>query len=72
MNMARTLAVLLCLGTAGPALAAGPSTEDSNAVARCVDAARKADGFGRNCIGVGRGRAEDVGGLARRALQVVR
>ena len=53
MSATRTLAVLLCLGAAGAAVAAGPSpAEDSKAVARCVDAAQKADRFAGNCIGV--------------------
>jgi hypothetical protein len=82
MKSARTLAILLCAGMTGAALAAAPSpTEDSKVVARCVDAARKDDGFAGNCIGViadpcikaARERdqaAEDAKACARRELAV--
>ena len=82
MRTARTLAILLCLGAAGPAFAATPSpADDAKTVARCVDAARKADGFAGNCIGAiadpcikaARERdtaAEDAKACARRELDV--
>jgi hypothetical protein len=82
MRTARALAVLLCLGAAGGSFAAAPSpAEDSKAVARCVEAAQKADGFAGNCIGVvadpcikaARERdsaAEDAKACARRELAV--
>jgi hypothetical protein len=82
MSAARTLTLLLCLGAAGAAFAAAPSpAEDSKAVARCVEAAQKVDGFAGNCIGVvadpcikaARERdsaAEDAKACARRELGV--
>ncbi|HLH93031.1 MAG TPA: lysozyme inhibitor LprI family protein [Xanthobacteraceae bacterium] len=82
MSAARMLAVLLCLGAAGAGFAAAPSpAEDSKAVARCVDAAQKADGFAGNCVGVVAdpcikavrerdSAAEDAKACARRELAV--
>ena len=50
---AAVLLIVLLSGLAGAAPAAGqPAAADSKAVARCVDAARKSDGFAGNCIGV--------------------
>jgi hypothetical protein len=50
---ASALAALICVGLTGAAFAAPPATaDDSKAVARCVDTARKSDGFAGSCIGV--------------------
>jgi uncharacterized protein YecT (DUF1311 family) len=50
--LARAFAVLTLIASAGAALAAPPAATDAKAVAQCLDAARAADGFGGNCIGV--------------------
>jgi hypothetical protein len=50
--LAKVLAALALIASTGAALAAPPATADAKAVAQCLDAARSADGFGGNCIGV--------------------
>ena len=81
MRTMRTLAVVLAIGAMGAFAAAATPAEDGKAVARCVDAARKADGFAGNCIGVvadpcikaARERdsaADDAKACARRELAV--
>ena len=52
MMLAKALAALVLLASAGAALAAPPTAADAKAVAQCVDAARNGDAFGGNCIGV--------------------
>ena len=49
---ARMLAVMTLIASTAAALAAPPTAADTKAVAQCLDAARNADGFGGNCIGI--------------------
>ena len=52
MRPAGILAVLLLVGSSGTAFGAPATAADAKAVAQCVEAARKTEGFGGNCIGI--------------------